>query len=217
MKTCNWLGCAVVASMVLANNMLGGPATGAGAGTGNGAAAAGAAKGAAEKSTSELLPGYTEIKFTALRARMADFNGKKVTFVAPMYRFDTEVGYLAEATGYKPGRDYRLYFNSSSIGSYGYYSDDVAVMAKKDKKTTDMLAVIDAGVLTRVYGKVRRFRSPPEYDTVVRYYVELDSIKVAEADAKPDVKGDDPPAPVAKPAAGGVAPPVGGPPVGGKK
>jgi hypothetical protein len=127
---------------------------------------------------------YEPVEIEKLKATPEDLKNKKVTFETVYWRYETTFPPYIERSGYKAGKDYYLAVDPGNF----------PVMADKTDEMNAIIPTLKRGSKIRVYGKVKKFSSPPVETRFPHYFLELDKLEIIEIGdgSDPDEKIPDP-------------------------
>ncbi len=113
---------------------------------------------------------YEPVEIEKLRATPEDLKNKKVCFETVYWKYETTFPPYVERSGYKAGKDYYLAVDPGSF----------PVIADKTDEMNAIIPTLKRGSKIRVYGKVKKFSSPPVETRFPHYFLELDKLEIIE-------------------------------------
>jgi hypothetical protein len=120
-----------------------------------------------------------------LETQPEEYKNKKVCYTSRFQKAMTTFPAYAERNGIKVGKHFWLLIPPLRL----------PVVARKSDEINALVLALKAGMVVKVYGKIRKFNAPPERAMLPRYYLDLAHLEVVasggEAEKEVDKGGDD--------------------------
>jgi hypothetical protein len=113
---------------------------------------------------------YEELAIEKVKATPEEYKNKKIFIETVFLMYATTFLPYMEKSGFKAGKDYYIQVKP----------DNFPVMSEKNDETNAIIPGLKVGSKLRLYGKIKKFKSPPVQTVLPLYYLELDHIEVLE-------------------------------------
>ena len=124
---------------------------------------------------------YKELDLNIIKSQPEEYYNKKVCYTSIYDKYMTTFPNYAEKNGFKAGKFYWLIINPVTF----------PVIAKKTKEMNEVILLLKSRCTVKVYGKIKKFRIPPQASMLPRYYLELADIQIVAEPEKIDNRGHD--------------------------
>jgi len=123
---------------------------------------------------------YTEVEIKALQTQPEEYKNKKICYTSRYGKAMVTFPSYAERNGIKAGKYFWLLIQPATL----------PVVAKKNDDMNALIMALKSGAKVKVYGKVRKFKVPPNAKMLPRYYLDLAHIDILEQSDSKDGGGD---------------------------
>ena len=119
---------------------------------------------------------YKEVDLKIIKSQPEEYRNKKVCYTSTYDKYMTTFPNYAAKNGFKAGKYYWLLIQPMSL----------PVVAKKTKDMNELILLLKSRCTVKVYGKIKKFRIPPQMSMLPSYYLELADIQVIEEPKETD-------------------------------